>query len=169
MNMASSFGQSFSPWFLVRIIERVLLVFVLEYLKVGLIQGYGEEGLFIHTQTLLWVDTIYWHVFDTERQREREREREPLISLERKGRKGKKSCIQIQFDHDHKKKSNLMYWLANFKLTKSHIFIEITVSSGILPCVCTRLCITILLVDFPCLIWFSGSWSPDFNHTKIEI
>lgn len=39
----------------------------------------------------------------TERERERAREREPLISLERKGRKGKKSCIQIQFDHEHKK------------------------------------------------------------------
>jgi hypothetical protein len=33
----------------------------------------------------------------------KEREREPLISSERKGRKGKKSCIQIQFDHEHKK------------------------------------------------------------------
>lgn len=60
----------------------------------------GKKGyIYTQTNTVLWVDTIYWHVFDTER----ERERDPLISLERKGRKGKKSCIQIQFDHEHKK------------------------------------------------------------------
>jgi hypothetical protein len=118
----------------------------------------GKKGyLYTHKHCCELIQFIGMCLIPKDREREREREREPLISLERKGRKGKKSCIQIQFDHEHKKKSNLMYWLANFKLTKSHIFIEITVSSGILPCVCTRLCITILLVDFPCLIWFSGS------------